>query len=91
MGTTKEIDDASFKWFNDKSPQQWFISHFNIVTKCDMLLNKICEVFNKCTLDAREKSITGLLEGVKVYLIKSKIIFKFHFHFFLCYSGNQCL
>lgn len=34
-----------------------------------MLLNNICEVFNECILDVREKPIIGSLEGVRVYLM----------------------
>ena len=34
-----------------------------------MLVNNICENFNKCILDAREKPILGLLEKIRVYLM----------------------
>lgn len=42
----------------------WARSHFSRIPKCDMFLNNICEKINKCILDAREKPIIGLLEGL---------------------------
>lgn len=45
MGKMKETDDAEFKWFNDKPPQHWFRSHFNIVTNVTCCLT----TFVKCS------------------------------------------
>ena len=42
---------------------------FSTYSKCDMLLNNSCEVFNNYILDAREMSILSMLEHIKGQLI----------------------
>ncbi|KAL0420466.1 UNVERIFIED_CONTAM: hypothetical protein Slati_3069500 [Sesamum latifolium] len=37
---------------------------------CDMLLNNVCETFNACILDAREKPILTMLEWIREYLMR---------------------
>ncbi|KAL8484220.1 hypothetical protein ACS0TY_026787 [Phlomoides rotata] len=39
-------------------------------TKCDMLLNNVCESFNSTILEARGKAIITLLEWIREYLMK---------------------
>ncbi|KAM3251650.1 hypothetical protein P3L10_005720 [Capsicum annuum] len=65
-------DEEAKNWFNDKLPKFWSKSHFRTTTKCDMLLNNLCESFNglKPILKAREKPILGLLEGIQIYVMK---------------------
>ncbi|KAL0287349.1 UNVERIFIED_CONTAM: hypothetical protein Scaly_2766500 [Sesamum calycinum] len=40
------------------------------LSTCDMLLNNVCEIFNTCILDAREKSILTILEWIREYLTR---------------------
>ncbi|XP_060202807.1 uncharacterized protein LOC132631225 [Lycium barbarum] len=72
MDTLEQEDKEARNWFNDKPPKFWSKSHFKTTTKCDILLNNLCESFNgiKPILKAREKPILGLLEGIRVYLMK---------------------
>ncbi|KVH93579.1 hypothetical protein Ccrd_004371 [Cynara cardunculus var. scolymus] len=42
----------------------------NEISHTDILLNNICEVFNKQLLDARYKPICSTLEYIRVYLMK---------------------
>ncbi|GJR89964.1 mutator type transposase [Tanacetum coccineum] len=41
---------------------------------CDLLINNICEVFNRQFLDARDSPVITALEYVKEYLMKSIVI-----------------
>ncbi|KAL0434959.1 UNVERIFIED_CONTAM: hypothetical protein Sradi_0203800 [Sesamum radiatum] len=62
MDEMKELSEAAHDWFNDKPASQWSRSHFSELSTCDMLLNNVCETFNACILDAREKPILTMLE-----------------------------
>ncbi|KAL0358062.1 UNVERIFIED_CONTAM: hypothetical protein Scaly_1491900 [Sesamum calycinum] len=62
MQEIKKLSEAAHDWFNDKPATQWSRSHFNEISTCDMLLNNVCETFNACILDAREKPILIMLE-----------------------------
>ncbi|GJT44274.1 hypothetical protein Tco_0952989 [Tanacetum coccineum] len=42
--------------------------------KCDILLNNICEVFNRQLLDARDAPIISALEYIREYLMKRIVI-----------------
>ncbi|KAL0448493.1 UNVERIFIED_CONTAM: hypothetical protein Slati_1405700 [Sesamum latifolium] len=56
--------------FNDKPAFQWSRSHFSETSQCDMLLNNVCETFNSCILDAREKPILTMLEWIREYIMR---------------------
>ncbi|XP_070007025.1 uncharacterized protein [Nicotiana sylvestris] len=51
---------------------EWSRSHFSSLPKCDILLNNLCEVFNKFILDARDKPILKLLETIR-HLLMARI------------------
>ncbi|KAL0454314.1 UNVERIFIED_CONTAM: hypothetical protein Slati_0770600 [Sesamum latifolium] len=70
MQEMKGISQAAVDWFNDKPPTQWSRSHFSELPICDMLLNNVCETFNACILNAREKSILTMLEWIREYLMR---------------------
>ncbi|KAL0403603.1 UNVERIFIED_CONTAM: hypothetical protein Sradi_2001100 [Sesamum radiatum] len=70
MQEMKGISQAAFDWFNNKPHTQWSRSHFSELPVCDMLLNNVCETFNACILDAREKSILTMLEWIREYLMR---------------------
>ncbi|GAA0172380.1 hypothetical protein LIER_41324 [Lithospermum erythrorhizon] len=54
MEQMKSLDVVAFNWFEDKDPRQWSRVYFTITSKCDVLLNNMCEVFNAFILDARD-------------------------------------
>lgn len=64
-----EKDKKAYESFNDKPPVNWSKSNFLTLPKCDMLVNNICENFNKYILDPRTKPILGLLEGFRNYIM----------------------
>ncbi|GJR69049.1 mutator type transposase [Tanacetum coccineum] len=42
--------------------------------KCDLLINNICEVFNRQLVDSRDQSIITCLEYIKEYLMKRIVV-----------------
>ncbi|KAE8692072.1 hypothetical protein F3Y22_tig00110860pilonHSYRG00042 [Hibiscus syriacus] len=65
----KTLSNDAFEWLKHLNPQQWSKAHFSTTTKSDMLLNNLCECFNKIILEARDKPILTMME-----LIRTKII-----------------
>ncbi|KAL2252175.1 UNVERIFIED_CONTAM: hypothetical protein Sindi_0012200 [Sesamum indicum] len=70
MQEMKTLSQQAFDWFNDKPVVQWTRSHFSESSTCDMLLNNVCETFNACILDARDKPILKMLEWIRKYLMR---------------------
>ncbi|CAL8999689.1 unnamed protein product [Prunus brigantina] len=68
----KKLQDLSGPAFDSLSrldPMQWCRSHFRTHSKCDILLNNMCEAFNKSILDARDKPIITLLKRIRYYIM----------------------
>ncbi|KAL0315373.1 UNVERIFIED_CONTAM: hypothetical protein Sradi_5415500 [Sesamum radiatum] len=63
------LDPKAVDWLSDKPLEHWSRSHFNCFPKCDMLLNNICETFNSCILEAREKPILTMLEWIREFIM----------------------
>ncbi|KAK8655126.1 hypothetical protein V6N13_107717 [Hibiscus sabdariffa] len=68
----RPISKEAFDWLQKKDPAQWSKSHFATHCKSDMLLNNMCESFNKIILEARDKPILTMLE-----MISCKIMNRF--------------
>ena len=61
-----EVDDpAAGEWFNDNNPRHWSRSHFSKGSKCDILLNNLCESLNAAIIQARDKPILTMLERIR--------------------------
>ena len=69
MNDIVEIDLEAGKWLDEKPACEWSRSHFQTSTKCDMLVNNICESFNSKFFEARELTIIHLMEGVRHYVM----------------------
>lgn len=65
----KNLNEDAFNWFNDKPASQWTRSHFQEHSRCDILLNNLCEAFNSSIVVAREKPIISLLEKIRHQLM----------------------
>ncbi|KAL4308358.1 hypothetical protein GQ457_01G018380 [Hibiscus cannabinus] len=72
MTQMRAISEEAFDWLQKKDPAQWSKSHFATHCKSDMLLNNMCESFNKIILEARDKPILTMLE-----MIRCKIMNRF--------------
>ncbi|KAL0345441.1 UNVERIFIED_CONTAM: hypothetical protein Sradi_4375400, partial [Sesamum radiatum] len=51
-----DVETAS-EWLKKINPQHWARSHFPIHSKCDILVNNLCESFNNYIIEARDKPI----------------------------------
>ncbi|KAL0319829.1 UNVERIFIED_CONTAM: hypothetical protein Sradi_5244400 [Sesamum radiatum] len=69
MDELGKLDSKVVEWLSDKPPAHWSRSHFNCFSKCDMLLNNICETFNSNILEAREKPIMTMLEWIREWIM----------------------
>ncbi|XP_022862581.1 uncharacterized protein LOC111382776 [Olea europaea var. sylvestris] len=65
MNEMKTVNEEAFCWFKEKPTVQWTRSHFQEHTKCDILLNNLCEVFNASIVVAREKLIITMLDKIR--------------------------
>ncbi|XP_008222234.1 PREDICTED: uncharacterized protein LOC103322130 [Prunus mume] len=69
MDKMKKQDEEAWKWVKKRPAKNWSRSHFEPHFMCDMLLNNLCESFNSCILDLRDKSILTCLERIRVYIM----------------------
>ncbi|KAL8520262.1 hypothetical protein ACS0TY_010986 [Phlomoides rotata] len=70
MDEMKELNLAAWEWFSNKPPELWSKAYFSERSKCDMLLNNVCEAFNSNILFARDKAVITMLEWLREYLMK---------------------
>ncbi|XP_027067651.1 uncharacterized protein [Coffea arabica] len=70
MEALTAVDEGAFQWLLDNTTlQQWTRAYFRTSTKCDILLNSLCESFNSSILGARERPKLGMLETIRLYLM----------------------
>jgi hypothetical protein len=55
---------AAYAWVEELVPNTWCKAFFSEFSKCDMLLNNHCEVYNSYILEAREMPMLSMLENV---------------------------
>ncbi|KAI3747159.1 hypothetical protein L6452_09607 [Arctium lappa] len=70
MDELKNFNQDCYAWLNQIPPQHWSRSHFTGRCHSDVLLNNMCEVFNKQIVEARDKPIISALEYIRHYLMK---------------------
>ncbi|XP_058222967.1 uncharacterized protein LOC131332686 [Rhododendron vialii] len=71
MEELKKEYSQEFTWLShpDRNPCHWSRSHFMVFPKCDILVNNLCEPFNKAILCARDKPILTMLETLRTYFM----------------------
>ncbi|KAH7848080.1 hypothetical protein Vadar_033605 [Vaccinium darrowii] len=71
MEELEKDDPAVYEWLShpSRNPCHWSRSHFIFPPKCDILLNNLCEPFNKAIPFARDKPILTMLERLRLYLM----------------------
>ncbi|KAL3838818.1 hypothetical protein ACJIZ3_023409 [Penstemon smallii] len=70
MDQLKSVDQKAYDWLRERPPMQWSKSHFSCWSKCDMLLNNLCESFNNVIMKARNKSIITIIEIIRVVMMR---------------------
>ena len=69
MEKMKTLDANAHRWLEQMPPNTWVRAYFSEFSKCDLLLNNSCEVFNKYILDAREMPILSMIVRIKDQLM----------------------
>ncbi|XP_071700600.1 uncharacterized protein [Rutidosis leptorrhynchoides] len=70
MKKLKNFSEPCYDWLTKVHAKHWARSHFTGRAKSDILLNNICEVYNRWLVDARDKPVITMLEYVREYLMK---------------------
>ncbi|GMI78131.1 hypothetical protein HRI_001482400 [Hibiscus trionum] len=70
MSEVKSLSRDAYDWLSEKDPRNWSKAFFPTTTKCDMLLNNVCESFNKFILETRTKPIITMLEAIKTKIMQ---------------------
>ncbi|XP_012828829.1 PREDICTED: uncharacterized protein LOC105950054 [Erythranthe guttata] len=63
-------DKDTFKWLAKRPAAHWSRAFFNTNSKCDTLLNNMCESFNAMILRPRSLPIIDMLEAIRKTLMK---------------------
>lgn len=66
MADLKELSEQAWTWFQDKNPAQWSRAYFREDSRCDILLNNLCESYNASLVLARDKPIVTMLEKIRM-------------------------
>ncbi|GKD59756.1 mutator type transposase [Tanacetum coccineum] len=74
MQELKDLNKKAYEWLHKIPPEHWSKAYFSGRAHCDLLINNVCEVFNRQLLDARDSLIITALEFVREYLMKRIVI-----------------
>ncbi|GJU41017.1 mutator type transposase [Tanacetum coccineum] len=74
MQELKDFNKKAYEWLKKILAEHWSGAYFSGRAHCDLLINNICEVFNRQLLDARDSPIITALEHVREYLMKRIVI-----------------
>ncbi|KAI3709655.1 hypothetical protein L2E82_39421 [Cichorium intybus] len=64
------FDKGAYDWVKQIPAKHWARSHFTGRPLTDMLLNNVCEVFNRQLVEGRDKPIISCLEYIREYMMK---------------------
>ncbi|KAK1419396.1 hypothetical protein QVD17_28563 [Tagetes erecta] len=70
MKEVEKEDQGLLEWLRNIQPNHWTRSHFSCVARSDVLLNNLCEAFNKQLVGGRDKPIITCLEFIREYLMR---------------------
>ncbi|GJZ80478.1 mutator type transposase [Tanacetum coccineum] len=65
MQELKDYNKKAFEWLNKILAKHWSRAYFSGRAHCDLLINNVCEVFNRQLLEARDSPIITALEFVE--------------------------
>ncbi|MCH79452.1 hypothetical protein A2U01_0000201 [Trifolium medium] len=69
MKEIKATNDEAFKYLIKIPPRHRSKSYFTFNSKCDTLVNNMCETFNSIIIEPRQKPIVTMLEEIKGYFM----------------------
>ncbi|GKA81260.1 mutator type transposase [Tanacetum coccineum] len=74
MQELKDFNKKAYEWLKQIPAEHWSRAYFSGRAHCDLLINNICEVFNRQLLEARDSPIITALEHVREYLMKRIVV-----------------
>ncbi|GJW57712.1 mutator type transposase [Tanacetum coccineum] len=74
IGELKSFNFDAYNWLMKIPLEQWSRAYFSGKAKCDLLINNICEVFNRQLVDGRDQPIITCLKYIKEYLTKRIVV-----------------
>nr|GMD47211.1 uncharacterized protein LOC109150412 [Ipomoea batatas] len=69
MEKLKTLNVKAFEWLSARNPKHYCRAFFSTFPKCDLLLNNLCESWNSCILNFRDKPVQTLCEKIRIYLM----------------------
>ncbi|GKC14471.1 hypothetical protein Tco_1011253 [Tanacetum coccineum] len=72
MQELKDFNKKAYEWLKKIHVEHWSRAYFS--AHCDLLINNICEVFNRQLLEAKDSPIITALEHVREYLMKRIVV-----------------
>ncbi|XP_068319782.1 uncharacterized protein [Pyrus communis] len=70
MEELKLLNEDAYDWLMKRPANHWSRSHFQTQTKCEMLLNNLCESFNAVIVKAKSKPIVTMLQIIYTMLMR---------------------
>ena len=70
MNSLEKASKDAAEWLQKVPSVLWSRSHFRQSSKCDILVNNLCESFNNYILEARELPVIGMLEWIRRRLMQ---------------------
>ncbi|KAM3355690.1 hypothetical protein P3S68_022403 [Capsicum galapagoense] len=64
-----KLDPKTSEWFINKPPIHWSRAFISSFSKCDVLLNNLCESFNSVILHVKDKHIWTMTKSIRIYLM----------------------
>ncbi|KAJ0794949.1 hypothetical protein HanPI659440_Chr04g0144781 [Helianthus annuus] len=74
MKAVLDKDKGLHDWLKEIPSKHWVRAYFTGRARCDVLLNNICEVFNRQLIQGRDKPIITCLEYIREYLMKKIVV-----------------
>lgn len=69
MDQIKALNVDAWTYLSEIGLEYLSMSHFREFPKCDILLNNICECFNKFIIEARDKQVLTMMEVIRCKLM----------------------
>nr|XP_025625533.1 uncharacterized protein LOC112717809 [Arachis hypogaea] len=70
MADIQKVDNGAYNHLMEIPTRYWCRHKFGTWSKCDTLVNNMCEVLNSVIVDAREKPIVSIIEDIRVYIMR---------------------
>lgn len=77
MRRIQMLNNNAFIYLSKLDVRSWNRSHFSLVSKCDLLVNNICESFNSYIINAGHLPLLSMIECIRKNLIsrfESKLV-----------------